>query len=108
MPTRELYMQKTQEQQLPGIEPPPGRLKTSALTIGPSMSLAHRAAQLAQGGAFMGGHIELGLRKQPYRLNQVRDGGGHEATETGFAYAPVSQAHGHNHIVQCYACCTAA
>ena len=33
---------------------------------------------------------------------------GHEATETGFAYAPVSQAHGHNHIVQCYACCTAA
>ena len=23
--------------------------------------------------------------------------GGHEATETGFAYAPVSQAHGHNH-----------
>ena len=26
---------------------------------------------------------------------------GHEATETGLAYAPVSQAHGHNHIVQC-------
>ena len=25
-------------------------------------------------------------------------GGGHEATETGLAYAPVSQAHGHNHI----------
>ena len=24
--------------------------------------------------------------------------GGHEATETGLAYAPVSQAHGHNHI----------
>ena len=24
---------------------------------------------------------------------------GHEATETGFEYAPVSQAHGHNHIV---------
>ena len=34
--------------------------------------------------------------------------GGHEATETGFAYAPVSQAHGHYHIVQCLACCTAA
>ena len=33
---------------------------------------------------------------------------GHEATETGFAYAPVSQAHGHNHIVQCFACSTAA
>ena len=33
---------------------------------------------------------------------------GHEATETGLAYAPVSQAHGHNHIVQCSACCTAA
>jgi hypothetical protein len=25
---------------------------------------------------------------------------GHEATETGFAYAPVSQAHGHNHIAK--------
>ena len=35
-------------------------------------------------------------------------GGGHEATETGLAYAPVSQAHGHNHIVQCFSCCTAA
>ena len=35
-------------------------------------------------------------------------GRGHEATETGLAYAPVSQAHGHNHIVQCFACCTAA
>ena len=34
--------------------------------------------------------------------------GGHEATETGLAYAPVSQAHGHNHIVQCFSCCTAA
>ena len=28
---------------------------------------------------------------------------GHEATDTGFAYAPVSQAHGHHHIVQCFA-----
>ena len=28
--------------------------------------------------------------------------GGHEATDTGLAYAPVSQAHGHNHIVQCF------
>ena len=35
-------------------------------------------------------------------------GGGHEATETGLAYAPVSQEHCHNHIVQCFACCTAA
>ena len=26
---------------------------------------------------------------------------GHEATDTGLAYAPVSQAHGHHHIVQC-------
>ena len=33
---------------------------------------------------------------------------GHEATEAGLAYAPVSQAHGHNHIVQCFSCCTAA
>ena len=24
---------------------------------------------------------------------------GHEATETGLAYAPVSQAHGHNHVL---------
>ena len=28
---------------------------------------------------------------------------GHEATDTGFAYAPVSQAHGHHHSVQCFA-----
>ena len=34
--------------------------------------------------------------------------GGHEATETGLTYAPVSQAHGHNHIVQCFSCYTAA
>ena len=33
---------------------------------------------------------------------------GHEATETGLAYAPVSEAHGHNHTVQCFACCTPA
>ena len=32
----------------------------------------------------------------------------HEATDTGLAYAPVSQAHGHNHIVQCFPRCTAA
>ena len=29
--------------------------------------------------------------------------GGHEATDTGLAYAPVSQAHGHHHTVQCFA-----
>ena len=28
---------------------------------------------------------------------------GHEATDTGLAYAPVSQAHGHHHSVQCFA-----
>ena len=28
---------------------------------------------------------------------------GHEATDTGRAYAPVSQAHGHHHSVQCFA-----
>ena len=33
---------------------------------------------------------------------------GHEATDTGLAYAPVSQAHGHNHIVQSISRCTAA
>ena len=29
--------------------------------------------------------------------------GGHEATDTGLAYAPVSQVHGHHHTVQCFA-----
>ena len=29
--------------------------------------------------------------------------GGHEATDTGLAYAPVSQAHGHHPSVQCFA-----
>ena len=28
---------------------------------------------------------------------------GHEAMDTGLAYAPVSQAHGHHHSVQCFA-----
>ena len=32
---------------------------------------------------------------------------GHEATDTGLAYAPVSQVHGPNHIVQCFSRCTA-
>ena len=45
-----------------------------------------------------------GLESRPLGVEH----GGHEATETGLAYAPVSQAHGHNHIVQCFACCTAA
>ena len=31
------------------------------------------------------------------------DAQGHEATDTGLAYAPVSQAHGDHHIVQCFA-----
>ena len=78
MPTRELYVQGTQEHQLPGIEPPPGRLKTSALTIGPSMSLAHLAAQLAQGGRSwgVGGAKRARPKKQLCRLNQVLNGGG--------------------------------
>ena len=29
--------------------------------------------------------------------------GGHEATDTRLAYAPVSQAHGHHQSVQCFA-----
>ena len=28
---------------------------------------------------------------------------GHEATDTGFAYAPVSQAHRHHHSFECFA-----
>ena len=28
---------------------------------------------------------------------------GHEAADTGLAYAPVSQAHGHHHSAQCFA-----
>ena len=82
MPNRELYVQGTQEQQLPGIKPPPGQLKTSALTIGPSMSLAHLAAQIVLGGRSWGGQIELGLRKQPYRLNQCGTAWGGQTTET--------------------------
>ena len=34
---------------------------------------------------------------------------GHEATDTGLAYAPVSQAHGHHHTqFNVLPCCTAA
>ena len=37
------------------------------------------------------------------KIVRMLGGGGHEATDTGLAYAPVSQAHGHHHIVQCFA-----
>ena len=50
MPTTELYGQRTQEQQLPGIEPPTGRLKTAALANGPPMCLAIHPA-MSLGGA---------------------------------------------------------
>ena len=40
-PTRELYVQGSQEHQLPGSNPRTGRLKTYALTIGPCESLTH-------------------------------------------------------------------
>ena len=40
---------------------------------------------------------------------RVRTRGGHEATDTGLAYAPVSQAHGHHHTqFNVLPCCTAA
>ena len=52
-----------------------------------------------------GHHPNQGLDVRPPKTVGYR---GHEATETGLAYAPVSQAHGHNHIVQCFSCCTAA
>ena len=39
---------------------------------------------------------------QRLAANSASSWQGHEATETGLAYAPVSQAHGHNHIVQCW------
>ena len=60
--------------------------------------------------------IHLSLELCPYLQSNAQGGvlggggmgEGHEATETRLAYAPVSQAHGHNHIVQCFACCTAA
>ena len=37
-----------------------------------------------------------------FRPRGGSDRRGHEATDTGHAYAPVSQAHGHHHIVQCF------
>ena len=57
MPTRELYVQGTQEQQLPGIEPPhcTGRLKTTALAIGPSMSLTRIGVSFTYGALRGGG-----------------------------------------------------
>ena len=40
-PTRELYVQGSQEHQRPGSNPRTGRLKTDALTTGPRESLTH-------------------------------------------------------------------
>ena len=58
------------------------------------------ASAAGKGGGELFGHLRRFL-VQHFQ-------GGHEATDTGLAYAPVSQAHGHNHIVQCISRCTAA
>ena len=55
-----------------------------------------------------GGHNRSGRDACSPSSRELVLWGGHEATDTGLAYAPVSQAHGHHHIVQCFACCTAA
>ena len=55
------------------------------------------------------GHLNSSLPYCVWRVPRGGGGGGtclsggHEATDTGLAYAPVSQAHGHHHIVQCFA-----
>ena len=44
--------------------------------------------------------------KYNYSVHRAK---GHEATDTGLAYAPVSQAHGHHHTqFNVLPCCTAA
>ena len=48
-PTRELYVQGSQEHQLPGSNPHTGRLKTTALTTGPCVSLALYGVSVAYG-----------------------------------------------------------
>ena len=55
-----------------------------------------------------GGLLGFGCQLPPQLTVGRMPLGGHEATETGLAYAPVSQVHGHNHIVRCFSCCTAA
>ena len=52
-------------------------------------------------GAFGTGQFSLGTLVGGRPGTTIFQNPGHEATETGLAYAPVSQAHGHNHIVQC-------
>ena len=72
MPTRELYVQGTQEHQLRVSNPRTGRLKTTALAIGPSMSLARIGVSLAYGDRFggWGGRVHYGV------LNKGRLGSG--------------------------------
>ena len=57
--------------------------------IKPSSTSPYTANDRSYGLPF---HLQCSV---PYR--------GHEATDTGLAYAPVSQAHGHHHSVQCFA-----
>ena len=59
---------------------------------------------LCNGLAPVGRHVIL---EDIWEFNGRARRGGHEATDIGLAYVPVSQAHGHHHIVQCFACCTA-
>ena len=58
-------------------------------------------ALCAQGPAWGPGCVVGHVAARPVWCGQ-RQRGGHEATDTGLAYAPVSQAHGNHHIVQCF------
>ena len=64
---------------------------------------AHRASDTFGAHGLLGRclwHLTVGWRPPK---------GGHEATDTGLAYAPVSQAHGHHHTqFNVLPCCTAA
>ena len=75
--------------------------------VGPTVA-ATAWVSVDHGGGGGGAGVSLLLYATPPPIEVGQRPQGHEATETGLAYAPVSQAHGHNHIVQCFACCTAA
>ena len=78
-PTRELYVQRSQEHQRPGSYPRTGRLKTDALTTGPRESLTPLRGVVGYESSPEGGAVRCeaccACREAPVHVHGVGTGG---------------------------------
>ena len=87
-PTRELYVQGSQEHQRLGSNPRTGRLKTDALTTGPRESLTRLRGAVGYESSPEGGAVrceaccalELGMSRRDADLPVGRENRGRQAT----------------------------